>query len=276
MTTVSKFDLSTERLFLRPLTDNDKEDVRRSIFSKPDCMRTLMGDGSTKEKQIRLVNEWYHEYGNTWDELGYGLWGVYRRTKQSDLPSGLLGIIWIERPNDDEGRVEINYAVNPTAWGKGIAYEAGARVLDFIFETTATPSVDARIFEDVNPASIRLIKKWGGCFVERRSAVDYVGLDWLRRTNDYDLWLIQRANRAMLSNRIRDACIRTGQLIAEGVLKDRPAREAVHRALHANPNYELTPEVIEKIEHFLSIGLSSPGMSLYRIDRHIWMESERH
>ena len=48
---MSRFELRTERFTLRPLADQDRDELRTKIFAHPSCVKTLIGDASTREKQ---------------------------------------------------------------------------------------------------------------------------------------------------------------------------------------------------------------------------------
>lgn len=65
-------------------------------------------------------------------------------------------------PQDDVYRfsAEIGYFLGPSFWGKGIATDAVATLVDYIFQHTETLKVFARVF-DYNKASMRVLEKAG-------------------------------------------------------------------------------------------------------------------
>ena len=265
---MEKFKLHTERLLLRPLLDTDREELRSSIFQHPECVKTLLGDASTHEKQIEQVNVWYDSYAYTWDKCGYGLWGLYRKDDNSDLADGLLGMMWIEQPNDtSEGRADIGYALTPKAWGKGLITEAGRTVIDYVFSSTDIPAIDALIFGKINPGSVKVIEKLGGEYIGQKPALDYIDDEWMGMTHDYDLWNIRTVSGDDIRTRVFDASYRSGQFAAEGLgAQDEVIAEAIEAAKQ-NPEIDLTQEMRDLIREAVVEGMKMPGWSQYRIYR---------
>ena len=265
---MSKFELHTERLLLRPLVESDREELRTSIFEHPECVKTLVGDASTHEKQIGQVNVWYDDYAYTWDQCGYGLWGLYRKEDHLDLPDGMLGMMWIEQPNDtSEGRADIGYAVTPKAWGKGLITEAGRAVIDYVFSNTDIPAIDALIFGKINPGSVRVIEKLGGTYIKQKPALEYIDEEWMAQTHNYDLWLINTAQKDMVETRVYDASYRTGQFAAEGLGTKEEVISKIIETAKQNSAINLTLEFQDLISEAVIEGINMPGWSQYRIYR---------
>ena len=276
----SDFQLYTKRLFLRPLGDSDREDLRERIFAHPVCVKTMIGDASTREKQEVLVDDWFRRHGQTWESDGFGLWGIYPRKDQSDLPDGLLGIVWVDEPGHDEEEdwVEVGYAITPTAWGKGLVTEAVRAVLDFVFSTTSAPGVDAMIFAELNPGSVRVIEKLGGDFIGRQSIDDYMGRDWMTKTHHMDLWIIEHAGDPShigprsTEDFIQDAVFRIGQFIEEKFLTKDEAMSRINAALDKNANVTRDAKMDQLVDKALEAGINAPGWAQYRIHRETWAE----
>lgn len=276
----SDFHLYTKRLFLRPLEDGDREDLRAQIFAHPVCVKTMIGDASTRANQDALVDAWFRKHGHTWESDGFGLWGIYARKGQSDLPDGLLGIVWIDEPGHDEEEdwVEVGYAITPTAWGKGLVTEAVRAVLDFVFSTTSAPGVDAMIFAELNPGSVRVVEKLGGDFIGRQPIDDYMGSDWMAMTHNMDLWIIENAGDPShigprsAEDFIQDAVFRIGQFAAEDFLTKDEAIKRIKNALDQNAFVTRNGAIDQLVSNALEAGMDAPGWAQYRIHRETWAE----
>ena len=277
----SDFHLYSKRLFLRPLIDTDREDLQARIFAHPVCVKTMIGDASTPEKQKAQVDVWYDEYAGTWDTLGFGLWGLFARQGQSDLPEGLLGMVWIEQRNQDdpEDWLEVGYAITPTAWGKGLVTEAVRAVLDFIFSTSRAPGVDAMIFAELNPGSVRVVEKLGGDFIGRQTIDDYMGPEWMAATHNMDLWIIETAGDPThigprsAEDFIQDAVFRIGQFVAEDFLTKDEAQTRITKALDQNIFVTRDGKLDRLVSQALEAGIDAPGWAQYRIHRETWAET---
>jgi RimJ/RimL family protein N-acetyltransferase len=75
-----------------------------------------------------------------------------------------VGAVSLEGRGED--RLTLGYALAPEVWGKGLASEAVAAVLDAAFQLTHAVEVDASAHVE-NPASRRVLEKVGLRFVAR-------------------------------------------------------------------------------------------------------------
>ena len=214
----------------------------------------------------------YRKLGRTqWEvsELGYGMWGIRRNDEQRDeLPPGLLGIIWLEETDDrPPGTTDIGYALTPKAWGKGIAFEAARSVVDYAFDRIGASAVDALIFGTINPGSVKLVEKLGGRYLGKKPFEEYGGQEWFETCHNFDLWLIETANMEMLDGRVRGACFRTGQFVAEGYLTRSEAVNEVSEAIARGRSLQPSDEVMAVIDAALNDGIDDCGWSHYRIEK---------
>jgi RimJ/RimL family protein N-acetyltransferase len=262
------FDIITRRLKLTPVTDGQQEELRTKIFAHPDVVKTLMGDASNPEKQKYLVDAWYEEYAGTWQRQGYGLWGVYKKSASSDdLPSGLLGIIWLEDTSTkDVKTVDIGYALTPNAWGKGIISEAAEAVMSYAFRKIGAEAIDALIFGAINPGSSRVIEKLGGRYLGQKPFLEYGDQEWFEATHSFDLWLIETARPEMIETRVIGACFRTGQFAGERLLSRTDAINGILRAIEKNEAMAPSNDLMKTLEDAVDRGRRAPGWSHYRIE----------
>ena len=98
-----------------------------------------------------------------WPEAG-GVWVVEEKAAPGFL--GWCGLFPLERT----GLIEIGYRYRPQAWGRGLASEAAARVLDHGFRGFAFDPIVAVSHPD-NRASHRVLEKIG--LVRQADAVHY-------------------------------------------------------------------------------------------------------
>jgi RimJ/RimL family protein N-acetyltransferase len=142
-------DLETRRLTLRPLGLADLDDwlamdldplVEPFISSAP-------LDPETHREAL------YERLAGGWPKEG-GVWAAGERARPGFL--GWCGLF----PLEGTGPIEIGYRYRSEAWGRGIATEAAARILDYGFRTFEFDPIMAVSHPD-NRASHRVLEKSG-------------------------------------------------------------------------------------------------------------------
>ncbi len=139
--------LTTERLVLRPVTEQDHA-VLLAHWTLPDIRRFLFdGEALSAAEVAGTIEE------SVWDFNvgGYGIWLIEDGT-------GLVGTTGL-RPLDDLG-LEIFYSVAPGSWGKGYATEAARAVVEHALVGLGLPVVLAEVDED-NAASVAVVGRLG-------------------------------------------------------------------------------------------------------------------
>ena len=142
--------LETQRLLLRPYRPEDFE-TYAAINGDPEVMRYIRA----AEDRPTAFRSFCAVIGH-WTARGYGMWAVEERATRRHI--GGAGLIrW-------EGRsLEIGYAFEPAAWGKGYATEASRRALDYAHGAVGARGVVAVIHPD-NHASISVAQRIGARF----------------------------------------------------------------------------------------------------------------
>lgn len=146
--------LYTERLLLRPFRPADL-DFLHSLHATPEVARWL-GDGRPQldraQAEDRLAR--YLEYARTPEDQPEGIWviiprtgagsrtGDGARTANADddaAPAGtlLLKELPLSGGGAPSGDLEIGWHLDPQAWGRGFATEAGRAVLEHAWATGA-------------------------------------------------------------------------------------------------------------------------------------------
>ena len=140
--------LETERLLLRPFRLDDVPAHHRQVGG--DAVVTWDHTVHTLE-QTRERIEGYLEL---WRRRGYGPWAVVERATGE-----LLGHAGLQ-PLDDTEVVQLAYYLGRSGWGRGLATEAGARVIRFAFGELELEHLVA-VVRPENEASQHVVEKLG-------------------------------------------------------------------------------------------------------------------
>lgn len=146
--------LKTERLSLRPMHVIDAEDMfdyaKREDVTEYLLWRPHPSVSYTKD-YLKYIQSRY-ALGDFYD------WAVIDRESRRMI--GTCGFTKIDTANNS---AEIGYVLNPDFWGRGFAFEAAARVLEFGFEELLLQRIEARFMQG-NEASLNVMKKLGMTF----------------------------------------------------------------------------------------------------------------
>lgn len=151
--------LTTERLILAPMGIEHWE-AYAAAWADP-AMTTFIG-GQPRTR----TESWGKFLAATalWQFMGFGYWSFLDRASGAFLGNG--GLAWFERGIAGlEGVPEAGWAFIPDAWGKGLATEAMAAVLEWADATLAAPEIRC-IIDPGNQASRRVADKLGFRFLE--------------------------------------------------------------------------------------------------------------
>lgn len=118
--------IQTERLVLRRWREADREPFAR-MGRDADVMRhfpSLL----TREQSDAMIDDRLEPH---FEEHGYGLWALERRTDGCFLGFAGLGRVGFHSPI--EGEVEIGWRLARQAWGQGYAFEAASAAMAYGF-----------------------------------------------------------------------------------------------------------------------------------------------
>ena len=144
--------LITERLLLRRWRAEDREPFAL-LNADPEVMRYFVRP-LTREESDALIDRTEASF----DELGYGLWAVERRSD-----GRLLGFTGLWRHTFEAPftpAVEIGWRFATEAWGQGYATEAAQAALRFGFETVGLDTILSWT-SVLNTPSIRVMERLG-------------------------------------------------------------------------------------------------------------------
>lgn len=143
--------LETERLLLRPLTNDDAEFILE-LLNDPSFIRNI-GDRKVRSvdgAKAYITNGAVASYAKN----GFGLYLV--TLKETGESMGICGLIKRETLDD----VDIGYAFLPRFWSKGYAVESALVMKQFAREKVGLKRMVA-ITDPQNAGSIRVLEKIG-------------------------------------------------------------------------------------------------------------------
>lgn len=128
----------TERLLLRPLTENDIP-VWAEFFTNADATRFLQtfGEPDTLSRAAHMIRKQLERYA----ENRYGLYALL--SKDTKQLIGLCGLLLQDVEGTNE--IEIGYHLFHRYWGQGYAIEAAKHFRDFAFNNQITDSIISMI-----------------------------------------------------------------------------------------------------------------------------------
>jgi ribosomal-protein-alanine N-acetyltransferase len=148
--------LETARVLLRPFEERDWP-AFAEIASKDAVLEFLPANDRMTRDQLQNVFAWLREcYNrNTVDRIEKFTLPVI--LKQTGEVVGWCGLGPLEY---DESQIEVYFVIDPEQWGKGLATEAAAALLEYAFEVLRLGRVVA-VADPRNGASIRVLRKLG-------------------------------------------------------------------------------------------------------------------
>jgi RimJ/RimL family protein N-acetyltransferase len=151
-----------------------------AVFAAPAVMRYW---NSPPPKDLAEAGEWSARLEAMQRRLGYAQWRVGERA--GDRLVGIAGL----QPLDGGPEVELTYALEPSAWGKGYATEAGAAALEYGFGEAGLDRVVA-IAKEANRGSVAVLRRLG---MRPLGAARYWGASWAKFALPASAWREERA-----------------------------------------------------------------------------------
>jgi RimJ/RimL family protein N-acetyltransferase len=151
-----------------------------AVFAAPAVMRYW---NSPPPKDLAEAGEWAAHLGDMQRRLGYAQWRVGERA--GDRLVGIAGL----QPLDGGPEVELTYALEPSAWGRGYATEAGAAALEYGFGEAGLERVVA-IAKEENRGSVAVLRRLG---LRPLGAARYWGKPWAKFALPAGAWREERA-----------------------------------------------------------------------------------
>lgn len=134
--------METESFILRRYQEGDGTMFFEMLENdNRDHLKELLGLVAASN-EIEFVEKWVCDLGNDWKDHDRFVMGIWRKSTQD-----LLGHIWIEPINWNNGHFEMGWFVDKNHQGKGIVTEAAQRALIFAFNDLNAHKVTVRIRE---------------------------------------------------------------------------------------------------------------------------------
>ena len=145
-----EFTLTTERLRMRQLTQDDFADLCEMLYDS-DVM--CAWEHTFTETQVQ---EWIDRQFERYERTGVGVWAAIE--KETNAMVGQFGLVWAEI--EGEVVLELVYMLKKNHWGKGFAVEGGKACLDYAFGEMGVDKVYAPIRPE-NQSSRKVAEKLG-------------------------------------------------------------------------------------------------------------------
>lgn len=143
--------IETERLLLRPITEDDLGVWTRLVWGDPEVMKYHNASPLTPEERAARTLAWH---ARNWSELGCGGLLIIDKRTETVFGDCYLG------PADEAGEIELGYSIGQDYWGRGIATEASKAMVRFGFERAGLERI-AGFAMPVNVGSWRVLEKAG-------------------------------------------------------------------------------------------------------------------
>ncbi len=145
-------ELSTERLLLTPVSDDDAANIFDLFTDK----KVLKNYGIAPHKNIGETKKLIGILNNA----NHISWGIRLKSK----PAKLIGICSLHDWHKQEESIEIGCTLSSRYWGQGIMQEAFKRLIDYAFTQLQVKQIRGKTTID-NSRAIRLVEKLD--FVQR-------------------------------------------------------------------------------------------------------------
>ena len=148
--------LTTTRLTLQPWQDAFGEDLARLASDQRVMQYIAAGQPWTPEQASQL----HHACLTHWEDHGFGWHAILERTGTRFLGLAALNYLGPLVAGIEESAIEIGWWLDPGAWGRGIATEAGTAIRDEAFTRLNAARIVARL-QPRNQASGRVAARLG-------------------------------------------------------------------------------------------------------------------
>ncbi|MGI9270843.1 MAG: GNAT family N-acetyltransferase [Woeseiaceae bacterium] len=162
--------MKTERLVLKPMSHDDFELFVRDLLTDPKVVEhyhSYHGLFDLQMIRVRAEKDFWDHFEESRAKTGLEIWSVFETygppTPESFI--GWAGLIHTEL-SDEYGGPELQYMLTSRVFGRGLATEAAAQVMQDAIKRRLTPTVIATV-DKPNKGSIRVLEKLGFEFVDQ-------------------------------------------------------------------------------------------------------------
>ena len=144
--------IETERLLLRPLCEDDAEEISR-IYSEPDVTEFIQEHSISPQEARQKICAHVEEH---WKKFDYGMFATFSRESRKLV--GRCGFLHQEL--EGEELCEVAYLIAREYWGRGFATEAVRALIRYGFEVLEMDLL-VSLINRKNTRSIRVAEKTG-------------------------------------------------------------------------------------------------------------------
>ena len=254
--------IHSRRFDLQPLVADDAP-LFAQLATDSEIVKYLVGDWSTARKRLENARAWID------DENSPVIWGVFDRDGTVAAAGEFLGICGVKNALPGIGAgPSIFYAYRQQVWGRGVASEIAATVIDFLFDEAGVDAVEALVLPNVNPASRRVLEKHGMRLIGRYPIASYTGDDCLP-TMRYEIWRARLTSPADARACTAEAAFKIGQFVGDGISGFDEMSAALLKSATENGLVEQVgaDEASQVIATALRAGMADDGWLYYRVER---------
>lgn len=261
-------ELATKRLRFDGFQPSDAPDLA-AILAEPEVCKNITADGSSPERCLASAAKRIDWHNSAWHTRGYGTWAVRSADRGIAPPGTLIGWCGFAEPDIGEDP-EIVYGLAPGCWGNGVATEAAAGAIDWLFARTGAAGVSAIIFHRLNAASIRIVQKLGLTLRGTMALEDFYSsteLAW--NVLGFERWRLSAAPFRDARTLLFESPYRIGQLTTLGLADGAAILPDLCAAARHRPDFaeidrtELTQIVTDAFQ----LGVSEPYLEWYHMTR---------
>lgn len=246
------------------------------LLGDPEIARTITANTATPEKRAASARHRIAWHNGAWDSRGYGVWAL----RAKDGPAGAAGrpIGWCGFAEPDLGSdPEILYGLARDRWGRGLAREAAAAALDWLFARSAAEGVSALIMARLNPGSLKVAARLG--FVRRGTMgfADFLPDRALARdVLDYEIWRLAEGPAPDAEALLFQAPYKAGQIAAIGVAGEAETLAALAAAARRRPDFagRDAGALAARVAAAFRRGLAEAHLDWYHLPRAAWRPAQ--
>ena len=249
-----------------------------ALLADSSITRNITANGSTPERCLAAAKKRIGWYNAAWQRFGYGVWALRARDPELAPAERLLGWCGFVPPDGDEPDPEILYAVDGDFRGRGIAAEAAATAIDWLFRETGYAGVTAVIFSPLNPGSVAVVSKLG---LTRRGRIDFslflTSSSLADEVAEYEIWRLAEDSADDLDLLVEQSAFRAGQLATVTSIGAADIHRSLEVSLARRCAGDTDAAELARLQAVLAkafeAGRSEAWMDCYHVSRERWLEA---
>ena len=267
----------TARLAFARFQDGDAGDADAlgTLLGDPEIARTITANASTPEKRAACARQRIAWHNAAWETRGYGVWALRAKSLPGQEARRLIG--WCGFAEPDVGSdPEILYGLARDLWGRGLAGEAAAAAIDWLFTHSEAGGVSALIMARLNPGSLKVTERLGFARRGTMSFADFLPDRALARdVLDYEIWRLGAGETLDPEALLFQAPYKAGQISGIGIAEERATADALSAAARRRPDFAgRDPDALAaQVREAFQQGVRESHIDWYHLPRGAWRGS---